>query len=224
MCRSLLFPAAVLCLALASSGCVTVYQPLKGLQRPTVVQLDEDNFKDVRVQLRCGKGDATAGERNKLCRKLQKVFSNQGAVVDTGGLAEVPRGAAAAPKPDLIIDVESRFMSDDTDRFFSVLCVLTATLVPWITDTSLAQDVTIRDGDGFLLASQSYEARFVRYVGLGVWAVNALLDLFLRSPDEKLTGTNQNAVISKDFYRQLSQLAFHARTRELVLRTFEPPK
>jgi hypothetical protein len=226
---------APIALALAGTGCVTVYQPLRSLQRPVVVDLNEANFEGVRVRVRCPAGEfVKGGEAQKLCRKVQRTFANQGAIIDYGGEVAAPVPArpgvsvagASAPtlKPDLIIDLESRLLVDDTDRLFSLLCILTATLVPWVTDTSLAEDITIRDGDGFLLASDSFQARFVNYVGIGVWAVNALLDLFVRGENEKLIGKAQGAVVSRDFYGQLSQLAFHARTRALVLQNFERPK
>jgi hypothetical protein len=211
---------ALLAAAALASGCVTVYQPLRALQRPVVLSTDENNFEGLKVQVRCPPGAfVKGGEANKLCRKVERVLSNQGALVGGSGGAD-----PNAPKPDLIIDIESRLLSDDTDRLFSVLCILSGTLIPWVTDTSLAEDITIRDADGFVLASDSFQARFVTYIGLAVWAVNGLLDLLVRGEDEKLVGKAQNAVVSKDFYSQLSQLAFHARTRALVLRNFERAK
>jgi hypothetical protein len=216
--RNVLTVVALLCTALLTSGCVTVYQPLRALQRPVVLSIDENNFEGLKVQVRCPPGAfVKGGEANKLCRKVERVLSNQGAVVG-GGVEQ------NGTKPDLIIDIESRLLSDDTDRLFSVLCILSGTLIPWVTDTSLAEDITIRDADGFVLASDSFQARFVTYIGLAVWAVNGLLDLLVRGEDEKLVGKAQNAVVSKDFYSQLSQLAFHARTRSLVLRNFERGK
>ncbi len=209
---------ALVALAIGTTGCVTVYQPLRGLQRPVVLDTDQPNFEGVRIRVRCPTNEfVRGGEAQRLCRKVQRSLSNQGAVTDLGD-------APNAPKPDLIIDLESRLLSDETDRLFSVLCVLTATLVPWMTDTSLAEDITIRDGDGFLLASDSFQARLVSYFGLAVWAVNGLLDLIVRGENEKLTGKGQTPVLSRDFYSQLSQLAFHARTRSLVLGGFERAK
>lgn len=215
----------------AASGCVTVYQPLQALQRPSVVNLEEANFEGVRVLVRCPPGEfVKGGEAQKLCRKVQRSFSNQGAIIDYGDTPSTRQPASSAvkvpsaTKPDLIIDIESRLLSDNTDRLFSVLCIASATLIPWVTDTSLAEDITIRDGDGFLLASDSFQARFVSYFGLAVWVVNGLLDLFFRPEEEKLAAKSQNAVISRDFYSQLSQLAFHARTRALVLKNFERPR
>lgn len=203
-------------LALGASGCVTVYQPLRSLHRPVVVNTEENNFEGLHMKVRCPAGAFVKNsEAQRLCRKVERLFANQGALIDL---------ADAKEKSDLIVDIESRLLADDTDRLFSVLCILSFTLIPWTTDTSLAQDITIRDGDGFVLASDSFQARFVSYFGLAVWAVNGLLDLIVRPPGEKLVGDAQRAVVSKDFYSQLSQLAFHARTRALVQRNFEPAK
>ena len=96
------------------------------------------------------------------------------------------------------------------------------TLVPTIAEFTFAQEVTIRDGAGFVLASDSLQGRFVRYFGLGVWAVNSALDFLVRSDEEKLTGDAAQQEFTRDFYRQLSQLAFDAHMRSLVLRGFEP--
>lgn len=210
--------ALVLAAPLAT-GCVTVvYQPLRGLQRPVMLGLDEANFEGVHVQVRCPPGPfVQAGDAQKACRKVQQVFSNQGAVIDPVGTV----GQPGVARPDLIIDIESRLLSDETDRLLGLLCIATYTLVPWVTDTSFTQDITIRDGDGTLLLADSLPARFVTYTGVGVWAVNALLDVFARPASERLSGDAQFAVFSQDFYAQLSQLAFHARTRALVLRGFE---
>lgn len=215
-------PLALLATGLVTTGCATVvYQPLRSLQRPVMVSLDEANFEGLHVLIRCPAGPfAQAGDAQRACRKVQQVFSNQGAVIDSPGSFEQP-GLA---KPDLIIDIESRLLSDETDRLLGVLCIATYTLVPWVTDTSFTEDITIRDGDGTLLVADSLPARFVTYTGAAVWAVNALLDVFARPPSDRLSGDAQFAVFSQDFYAQLSQLAFHARTRALVLRNFERPK
>lgn len=204
----------LLVVAWCASGCVTVYQPLRGLQKPVVLNTEAANFEGLRVQVRCPAGTfVKGGEANKMCRKVEKVFANQGATI--ANQANDPK------KPDLIVEIESRLIADDTDRVFSLLCIASGTLIPWINDTSLAEDVTIRDGSGFLLATESYQARFVSYFGLAVWVANAFMDLFLRTPEEKLLGKSQSLAVSKDFFSQLSQLAFHARTRALVLKGFE---
>jgi hypothetical protein len=213
---------ALLIAGLLTPACTaTVYQPLRSLQRPVILDLNEANFEGLQVQVRCPPGPLVeAGDSQKACRKIQQLFANQGALIDPiGALA----GSSAA-KPDLIIDVVPRLVSGDPDRLNGFLCTMTFSLWPCISDVSFTEDVTVRDGDGTLLMSDSLVARFVTYNGVAVWSVNALLDQFARPPGDQLTGDAQFAVFSRDFYGQLSQLAFHARTRSLVLRNFERAK
>jgi len=73
-----------------------------------------------------------------------------------------------------------------------------------------------------VLAADSLQGRFLNYFGLGVWGVNATLDLLVRSKEEKFTGGHANREFSDDLYRQLTQLAFDAHMRSLVLRGFAP--
>lgn len=207
---------------LFTSGCAaTVYQPLRSLQRPVILNLNEANFEGLIVQVRCPAGPLVeAGDARKACRKIEQLFANQGAVIDAASAL----AASSAARPDLIIDVVPRVVSDDPDRLNSFFCVMTLSLWPCVTDISFTEDITVRDGDGTLLVSDSLVARFVTYNGVAVYSVNALLDVFARPASDALTTDAQYAVFSRDFYGQLSQLAFHARTRSLVLRNFERAK
>ncbi len=209
------------------SGCgVTVYQPLSALQRPAIVDPQIANFEGMHVLVRCLPGDYTQeGDAALLCRKVGALFRNQGARVDT----DVPRNGrsswateAGAPPPDLIVDLSSRLLHKETSGPLWALTVLSFTLVPAYTEYSVAQDVTIRDASGFLLASDSLKARFIEYFGAGIWAVNWALDAVVRPPEEELSGEAPARDFSRDFYAQLSQLAFNARMRSEVLRSFEP--
>lgn len=217
------------------SGCVTVYQPLQTLARPVALDITEANFEGLKVLVRCPAGEfVKAGDAKRLCNKIQRVFTNQGALTEGGLLSAKPArrsqdpepqaaapGMPASPKVDLIIDLKGRLLHFDIDKLMGALCVVSLTLVPCVSDTSLAQDVTIRDGDGFVLATDSFQARFVSYFGLAMWAVNGLLDLLVRAPEDRLIGNAQKAEVSDDFYSQLSQLALHARMRSLTQRNFE---
>jgi hypothetical protein len=207
-------------------GCVTVYQPLRALQRPAAVDPRLGNFEGVRLHVRCFPGEALdASDAEGLCRKVGALFRTQGAEVD----ARVPRGgggllgeAGEAP-PDLVVDVRSRLLHTRDSPLLWALSFATFTLVPAVTESSFAQDVSVRDRDGALLASDSLQARFVRYFGAGVWASNWVLDVAVRPPEDDLTGDVANRDFSRDFYAQLSQLAFNARVRSQVLRNFAPP-
>jgi len=109
-----------------------------------------------------------------------------------------------------------------------VLCWASATLIPALTEYTFAQDIKILDGDGFLLASDTLQARFVRYFGLAAWGFNGLADLLWRPDSEELTGKSMVRSFTRDYYGHLSQLAFHARMRSMVLHDFDerpaPPK
>ncbi|HYO72725.1 MAG TPA: hypothetical protein VEU33_42285 [Archangium sp.] len=209
------------------SGCVTttVYQPLSSLQRPAIVDPRLANFEGMRLLVRCVPGDyLNAIDNDLLCRKVGTLFRNQGARVET----EVPRNGRSSrslqdgTQPDLIVDLSSRLLHKDSSGPLWALTVLSLTIVPAFTEYSVAQDVTIRDASGFLLASDSLKARFIEYFGAGVWGVNWVLDTLVRPPEEEITGEAPARDFSRDFYAQLSQLAFNARVRSDVLRSFEP--
>jgi hypothetical protein len=208
------------------SGCgVTVYQPLSSLQRPSIVDPRLANFEGMRLLVRCVPGDYTqAPDAELLCRKVGVLFRNQGAKVET----DVPRNGNSSrsleggAQPDLIVDLSSRLLHKETSGPLWALTALSFTLIPAFTEYSVAQDVTIRDASGFLLASDSLKARFIEYFGAGMWGVNWLLDALVRPTEEELTGEAPARDFSRDFYAQLSQLAFNARVRSDVLRSFEP--
>jgi hypothetical protein len=214
-------PLALLC---TLTGCVTVYQPLLSLQRPAVINPEHNNFAGLRLMLRClPTGYTDSGDSEILCQNLRTLFANQGAEVEV----EVPesdleRREEGAPRPDLVIELTSRELHTENSAFLWVLCYASATLIPSVTEATFAQDVVLRDADGFLLGSDSLQGRFVRYFGLGYWGINSIMNLLVRSDEEKITGTTAKTDFSRDFYGQLSQLAFHARMKQMVLRNFEP--
>ncbi len=213
-------------LALAGSlcGCVTVYQPLVALQRPAVINPELNNFEGLRLMVRCLPSDYTdTGDSEVLCQNIRTLFANQGAEVEL----EVPEGdlptrEEPAARPDLVLELTSRAVHSENSSLQWLLFYASATLIPAVTEETFAQEVVLRDADGFLLGSDSLQGRFIRYVGLGYWGINALIDLIVRPKDEQLTGNAAKADFSKDFYGQLSQLAFHARMKQKVLRSFEP--
>jgi hypothetical protein len=213
-------------LAVLSSGCVTVYQPLVSLQRPVVVDPRIPNFEGQRMLVRCIPGDyLQLDDAVQLCRNVSALFTNQGAQVET----EVPRMGTSAPegqgeaKADLIIDLKARLVHEENSGLLWTLSALSFTLIPAITEFTFAQEIVIRDSSGFQLASDTLQGRFVRYTGVGLWAVNSVLDLLVRSDAEELTGDAPKKDFSRDFHGQLSQLAFNARMRSLVMRGFEEP-
>lgn len=220
---------------LVASGCMTVYQPMSSLQRPTAIDPRERNFEGQRMLIRCIPGDwADSGESTLLCQNLSQLFTNQGAKVDIEVPGETLEGADDEPpavrgrkpvapgRPDLIVDLSARRLANDNTPLNWILCVATLTLFPAITDATFAQDVVIKDADGFLLASDSLQARFIRYFGVAVWAANGLMDLIVRSKEEKMLGDAPKRDFSRDFHEHMSQLALTATVRERVLRNFAP--
>jgi 3',5'-cyclic AMP phosphodiesterase CpdA len=210
---------------LALSGCVTTYQPLVALQRPVAIDSELANFDGLQLLVRCEPGDFVGTEESELlCKRLRTLFSNQGAKVET----EVPEEGRFAPrdqnaaKPDLIIELKARLVQSENSLLLWALNFATLTLIPAITDYTFAQEVSIRDSSGFMLSADSLQGRFVRYFGVGAWAINAMADLLARVPSERLTTNRFKEEFSQDFYGQLSQLAFHAQMRAQVLRSFEP--
>jgi hypothetical protein len=214
------------------SGCVTVYQPLVGLQRPVAIEPRANNFKGLRLELNCSRGDYLwQDEAELLCARAGKLFESQGATVRTrtDGVApteeEIGNQQAAPGKADdtvdLRVDLSSRVLHEEKSIILWVLSFASATIIPGISEYTFAQDITVRDAEGFLFAQDHWQARFVRYMGVLVWSFNFLLDHTLRESEEMLTGDAMSRDFSRDFYRQLNQVVFNAKTRWALLR--EPP-
>jgi hypothetical protein len=223
--RGLAVAAAALCALLAGSGCITIYQPLSSLQRPSVVDASAPNFEGLHLLVRCLPGDYLgAADSQRLCRHVATLFRNQGAEVET----QIPRqGRAmvdpeAVRRPDLIIELTSRLIHKEDSKLLYVLSGVTYTLVPAYSEHTFAQEITIRDASGFLLSTEVLQARFIDYFGLGIWGVNWLLDVLVRPKEDELTGSAAHKDFSRDYYRHLSQQAFNARIRQVVLQQFEP--
>ena len=189
------FAAGALLSGLFMAGCITVYQPMSGLHRPVAIDTRMANFKDTTVRIQCvpakfvGKSDMS-----KLCRRVGRLFENQGAQVQT----EVSRGRVISdPEPSektvvaadrVILDVELRSRRVHAQTAFPFFWDDEA-------DITFAQDIVIRDETGFLLVRETLTGRFVRRIG---WSSNA------------------NEDFSRDYYGQLTQLAFNARMRWTV--------
>lgn len=233
MLRSLPIPASLLALALGASGCTHVYQPLSGLHRPIVIDPDVANFQDLRLTVYCPPGDLLGpAEAASLCRMVGLLFENQGAQVTTSTrdrrlvdeeAQALGEGEAAAPRADLVLELRARQLSHRNDPLRWILCYGTLSLVPAVTETTFAQDVTIRDGSGFLLLSDTLKGRIVRRFGVGTWAGNKLLDLVWRDPEDEIVGSDKaGRDLSADLYGQLSQLMFNAEMRWKVLQQVPP--
>lgn len=217
-------------------GCVKVYQPVSGLNRPVVVDPQLANFQDVSLTVYCPPGDlVTANEARVLCRKVGTLFENQGAVVttfssdrrqddDLFGDAPVDEGEQPPPEPttDLFLELRARRVHEAHNQVSWLLCFATFTLVPAVSEFTFAQDVIVRDNTGFMLVSETLQGRLVRYTGAGTWVTHKLLDRFWRDDEDEILGDQPHADLSADYYGQLSQAVFNAKMRWQVQHQASP--
>jgi hypothetical protein len=210
--------------AMATTGCVTVYQPLVGLQRPIAVDPQTpSNFTDTRVHLRCHPGEAV--EPDVLCRNLRSSLSKQGATVTTEVVRPAGKLAVADSNdspPQFIIDVTSKLLAREDNPLLTIANIMSFTLVPAVFETTYGQEFRIRDAQGFVLAQQAFQERFVQSFGLGVWALNGILDLVARPKSEQVTGDGAKEEFTKDLHGHLAQLLYNARVKTRVMNSFSP--
>lgn len=217
-----LAPLLVVAVTVLPAACctVTVYEPLRGLQRPVIVDAAADNFAGSRVYIRCfTNADMPPGDADKVCRNLATVLRQQGAETET----TVPRDAGGAGGsfdgngPDLIVDVDSKIEHEYDYPALAAISGLTLTLIPAIDEQTYTQRVVVRGRDGSVLVSDSFRARFVNYTGIAIWSINWLLDWLVRDDAQDMSGDAPKKDFSRDFYQQTAQLTFNARVRSDVL-------
>lgn len=224
--RFRVFGAALVWL-FATTGCVTVYQPMSGLHSPVIVETTRPNLRDTRIDLACVPGGGlSVSDATALCGRVQRLFENQGALVTSGmqltrDPAGTPEEAASPPSVHLTMEITSRKVHESNHPLTWMFSFSTFTLVPAVTELTFAQDVTIRDASGFLLVKETLQGRIVRRFGAGTWLVTHIGDLW-RPEDRDLGGDAANRDLSRDLYRRLSQLAFDARIHADVLRIAAP--
>jgi hypothetical protein len=217
-----------------TTGCIVrVYQPLKGLHQPVVVDPQLPNFQDVRLNMRCFPGELlNAQEANMLCQKVGTLFENQGALVlygdeeeeedeDEETTEEEGEEAEETPAPpaqttELTLELRARKLHEANNLLSWALCLASFTVLPGVSESTFAQDVLVRDATGSLLISQSLEGRLVLRFGAGPYLGNKLLDLTVREEEDELTGDAANEDLSEDMYRQMSQLLFNAKIQSQV--------
>lgn len=224
----------MLCLALFAPGCIHVYQPLEGLHTPVVVDPTAPNFDDLQLTVFCADdGWLNYAERSGLCRKLGVLFENQGARVQTflsaaeastDALDGGPLDDDERPEPDadLVLELRSRKIYQNNPTLSWLLFSLTSTILPGVEERHFAIDATVRDGNGFLLATETFEGRVVSKYGVGTWVVNKLADATWRDRSQRLSGDTASQELSRDLYGQLSQLMFNAKMQWRVLRESDP--
>ncbi len=216
-------------------GCVRVYHPMSGLHDPVVVDPSMPNFRDTQLTVRCVPGRLLNVQQSaQLCRKVALLFENQGAQV----LTYVTEGTSSEERKDDEEDLASEAAEDgrgladtklelvirsrETHRASHAVTWagfgISFGILPGVDERSFAQDLEVRDADGFLLVQSTLQGRIVRYVGASTWIGNKLLDWTVRDDSEDLTGDASNQHLSDDMYAQLSQHVFNAKMRAQVLR------
>ncbi len=235
-----MFLALAASLMFLASGCVKIYHPVSGLNQPTVLDLTAGNFQDLALTVHCPPGElVNADEARALCRKVGLLFENQGAKVTTytsdRSLIQSPssldwddtpaEGATAAEPPptDLILELRAHRVHIKNHHLTWLMCVATFSLVPAVAEYTFHQDVIVRDGSGYLLATDVLEGRIVRYGGGGYWLGTKLTDLLWRDKGERILDvSNPHQELSADFYAQLTQVVFNAKMRRRVLERASP--
>ena len=223
-------PAAVLLLT-AHVGCVRVYQPLRGLHDPRIVDPSLPNFSDLSIDVYCVPGkNLKPPQASILCQRVGTLFENQAATVETftqdprvsgadSGLGLESDDTAPRAPADLVVELRTETVHKDPHPLSWGLCYITATIVPAVGESTFTQEAVVRDADGYLLASATYEGRIVRSFGIGTWGGNKILDLLVRAPEDELTGDGAKADLSSDMYAQLSQVVYNAKVRTQVMST-----
>jgi len=199
---------------------------MSGLHEPVVVDTRVENFRDVHLAVHCVPGGLLSRqEASSLCQKVGTLFENQGAAVRTidsvgreDELLDATTGEQdeIAVRTDLTLELRAREVHRARHPLSWVFAFATFTLVPIVQEQSFAQDVVVRDGTGFLLASDTLEGRLVTRMGAGAWGGNVLADLF-RDEEQQLLGNAAERDLSADLYRQLSQLTFNAKMQWQVM-------
>jgi len=210
--------SALCALLVVLSGCVRVYHPLDGMYDPHVVDPRMPNFDDVSLTVRCLRVDGypSSEDNSRLCQNVGTLFENQGAEVTVVAyLGEESFGDDDDEAPvdvttDLALELRSRQVSTRFGGLSVLLCVVSGTLIPRVSEEIFAVDITVRDGDGFLLVEDSMKGRLVNRFGLGTWLVNKLVNLG-RDQEDRLNARNLSADLTSDLHRQLSQRLFDAK-------------
>lgn len=200
-----------------------VYQPVSSY-KPVVVDTRAANFDDVSLTVRCPQGNMlTPAETRVLCARVTRLFETQGATVRTAerGVVDDPLDpgqavVAATPRTDLTLEVRARKLHESRHPLSWMSSFVTYTLLPALHEVTFAHDVTVRDGDGFVLATDSIQGRLLTRFGLGSWTATRLTDLTIRDRDQRLIGSVTRD-LSSHVYGRISQVAFNAKLQREVL-------
>jgi hypothetical protein len=222
------------------SACVTVvYQPLSAIRQPVGIDIRKLNFDGFALDVRCQPGALLEpDDANRLCRSVSSGFERQGAIVqidqanstvmDGNDPAEYdgnpdPVAKASAPQSDapkikLMVELSAKRVRHLKNSWYGPLSFYTLTLVPLIEDVTDEQRIVVRDESGFVLADQSFQIRFIEYMGLGYMALNAAANFLFRTDEEKIIDGTADRLMTRDLHRQVSQVVMNAGARQLALK------
>ncbi|MCA2961343.1 MAG: hypothetical protein IOD12_13920 [Silvanigrellales bacterium] len=191
-------------------GCISVYhyQPLQGLHRSYALSYKEANFAGLTLNLSCiANTFVSESAAGVLCDKLRTVFEGQGAKV-----LDAESGDAAF---DYGLEFEATQTYHHQNAWMWPVSILLFTLFPVEQEYAFKQTVTLtRGSDGSPLRRESFEARFLWFWGAGYWGLNKLFNVTVRNDSEKVDDASMRRDFSRDFYSQVSQLVYNARTRD----------
>lgn len=178
------------------------------------------NLVGVGLTVRCFSGELLSiQEAGALCSKVGALFELQGAEVSLVLGAQPPSEPPSAElRTQLTVELRARELSASNDPLRWAACYASYSIIPAMTEQSFAQDVVVRDADGFLLAEASLQGRVVRYVGLGAWAGNTAMNYLVREEEDRILPETASEHLSEDLYRQLSQLVYNAKVQSELLR------
>lgn len=225
--------AALMGWSLGLGGCVTLYQPLSGLQTPIAVDPSESNFPGLRLLVRCLEGDFSTANASRLCRVVEQSFSNQGALVTVVAkdeelkteldAANVEADAADTTQDVLFLELQAKKVADNTDTLSWTFSFLTLTLFPAKSEYVFVQEVAVRNQQGTRLATAELKGRVIRRFGLGYWSINGIANLLGRNDEQDQNDRGFRTRLSSDVLGQLSQIVFNARLRQSILAELPAP-
>lgn len=228
--------------AFATVGCVSIYHPMSGFQRPVAIDPSKKNFEGVRMRMTCYTSADLPNDAVALCNRARGILKRQGAEFtdeDEGArdaAAPTVAGAGSAPgattaqaagtgptatgvaPADLELEIRAELSVDRPNHWMYFLCAPSFTFFPMMDELGIRHRFSVSDGNGEPLASEVAEARFTTFMGLGYLGANFLLNQLVRKPEAALSSADSQRDFTRDFAARLSQLAFDARMRLEIAR------
>jgi hypothetical protein len=181
----------------------------------------------LKITVNCLEGEIlNASAATALCNKVSALLENQGAKVETNTVRTLGKkltvqdnnGSNADKNSDLTVILSAQTLVINRNTWMWAISIPTFTLFPVAAEYVMQQQVEILDSTGFMITQDAFQARFIRYFGIGYWTTNKLLNLIARDPEDEISDQKIRDSFSRDFYGNLSQTLFNAKMRLEVLR------